>query len=833
LKANKPLSGPQLPPSLTSVRSELPVPHGNVILERSNLISELDAQFKKGQQDIKAIALVGIGGAGKTVVARQYARRQDGVVWEASAETRRSLRESFENLAYVLAVTEEEKKALLGLKDIRDPEEKEDKIILFVKRHLKNNPGWLLIFDNVEKFPDIVKYFPSDAAVWGKGKVMVTTRNSNMETHSSIHRAIPVKELTPEEKLSLFTRILHTEGSYKITNLEKEKAGVFLSALPSFPLDVSVAAYYLKATGISYEEYIKNISDYKSGFDSVQSRILNEVGPYSYTRYKIITLSLEKMMKESKDFGDMLLFTSLINARNIPKDLLDRFKEPVIVDDFIHHLKKYSLATHNPLSASGLFPCLAVHKSTQDIALAYLVRELNLDKDSPLLRDISHALDGYMDKALEEEDFTRLKLSASHAEIFLTHDHLLPPFITVLIGSKLGCTYYFLNDEIRAQKTIEASIASLETYLNGSEDKAKVAQAFLHIGNIYTELSDYAKAKSLLEKSLEIYNQSPSKDYIKVSWGLSHLANAYRRSGYYIKAKGLLEESLALQNQYSPENHNRIARTLTYLGSVYRGLGHYEKSIETLEQSLKLYRQHSPEDHFRIGWVLCHLGNVYRKLGNYEKSISALEESLTIYRKQFSENHISVGLMLTYLGNSYRGLGNYEKAKILLEEGLKIHERHFKPGHERIGRILFHLGSVYRDLKDYGKSSALFKQALVIYENHSGRGEIEMARLYKNMGDIHLLENQLEKAEELIYKSLEILERHKHPETYVSLESLAGLSMKKSRQSAQQGNSIQSQEFKSQAISQLTQALQIMEGHFPEGSAHVQKIRSKLKEIEE
>lgn len=837
LKGNKPLLPPQ-PDKISeflSVRSELPIPQDNVLLERSNLITEIEAQFKKGQQDIKALTLVGIGGSGKTIIARQYARRQDGMVWEIHAETRRSLRESFESFAYLLAATEEAKRILMGMKDIRDPEEKEEKILLFVKEKLKSFPHWLLIFDNVEKFPDIEKYFPSDPAVWGRGEVIITTRNSNMETHSSVHQSVPVKELTPEEKLTLFTRILNTGDAYKFTPLEKEKARVFLNALPSFPLDVSVAAYYLKATDISYGEYIKNISEYKSGFDSVQSNILNEVGAYSHTRYKIITLSLEKIMKESKDFGEILLFISLIDSHNIPKELLDRFKNSIEIDNFIYHLKKYSLATHNLLSASTPVSCVTIHRSTQDIALAYLAREMKLDKGSPLLKDIFHVLDNYMDKALEEEDFLRMKVSASHAEMFVKHTDLLPGFITGLIESKLGCMYYFLNDQARAQKTIEASLIRLEDHLSTSagEGDTQVAQAFLHIGNVYTELSNYEKAKILLEKSLWIYNKAPSKDYLKVSWGLSHIANAYRRSGYYTKAKDLLEESLALQNQCSFKNHGRIARTLACLGSVYRGLGRYEQSIQTLEQSLKLYKQHFPEEHFRVGWVLCHLGNIYRKLGHYEESIKVLEEGLKIYRKHFSENHINVGLMLTYLGNSYRGLGNYEKAKSLLEEGLRIHEKHFKEGHERIGRILFHLGNVYRDLGDYGKSGVLFRKALAIYENNHGKGEIEMARRFRNMGGIHLLENRLEDAKGMIHKSLEILKRHKHPETYISLESLAGLSLKKSQQAAKERNNIQSQYFKDQAINQLNQALKIMERHFPEDSAHIQKIRSKIKKVKE
>ncbi|MBW8310047.1 MAG: tetratricopeptide repeat protein [Candidatus Paracaedibacteraceae bacterium] len=836
-KENHPSSIPQahMGRKFPAIRSDLPLPQDNILLERLDLITQIKDQFKKGQQDIQTLALIGIGGSGKTTIARRYARQQEGLVWEINAQTRRNLKESFESLAYLMAKTEEERKILRELKDIKDSEEREEKILLFVKEKLKSLSSWILIFDNVEKFSDIEKYYPSDPSVWGKGKLIVITQNSNIETHHSIHQAIYVKELTPEEKLTLFWRIINAGDHQKLTETQKERIQVFLNNLPSFPLDISVAAYYLKATNISYDDYIKNISDYKNDFDSFQNNILNERGGYSKTRYKIITLSLEKVIKESKDFGEILLFMSLIDSHNIPKELLDKFKNPVVVDNFIYHLKKYSLAMNTMSSVASSLSCLTLHRSTQRIALAYLTKELKLDKSSSLLKDIASALDNYIDKALDEEDLQHMKLAVGHAEMFVKHTHLLPDFIKGLIESKLGCLYYFLNDQGRARNAIKAGLTLLEADLSHctEEDKLKIAQAFLHIGNIYTELSRYEKAKNLLEKSIEIYNKASFKDSLKVSWGLSQLGNAYRRTGHYLKAKDLLEVSLTLQTQDPLKNQGKIARTLACLGSVYRGLGDYKKSIELLKESLNLYQKYFPEDHFRIGWVLCHLGNIYRNLGDNEKSIKALEEGLKIYRKHFSENHINIGWMQVYLGKAYRGVGNHEKAKHFLEEGLRVYEKHFKEGHERIGRILFHLGNVYRDLGEDENSTKSFERALAIYENIQGKGEIEMAHLFRNMGSIHLLENRLEEAERLISKSLGILKRHNHPDTYIALESLARILLIKAQQAAKQGNNIQSKVLGDQAIDHLTQALKAMEGHFPEDSAHIQKIRSTIKRIED
>ena len=64
----------------------------------------------------------------------------------------RNIDTSFENLAYKLSKTEEEKKLLKELFETKNSSEKKEKLISFVRDHLKLQSPWFLIFDNVENF---------------------------------------------------------------------------------------------------------------------------------------------------------------------------------------------------------------------------------------------------------------------------------------------------------------------------------------------------------------------------------------------------------------------------------------------------------------------------------------------------------------------------------------------------------------------------------------------------------------------------------------------------------------------------------------------------------
>jgi tetratricopeptide (TPR) repeat protein/DNA-binding CsgD family transcriptional regulator len=810
-----------------SVQPDLPIPTDSMLLGRSALVSQIHRKFQEKPDSIQTIALFGIGGAGKTTVARQYARQEKGVVWEINAETRDSLRESFENLAYALAKTDADKNILMGLKDIREVKEKDRKLLFFVREKLKSCPGWLLIFDNVEKTNDIQHYFPSNPAAWGRGRVIVTTRNSNIAAYSLIHCAMPVGELTPEEKLSLFERI--TNNGKGLAGEQKQQTESFLKSIPSFPLDISVAAHYLKSINIPYEEYVKSISTNTAQFDLIQSNVLNEVGAYSKTRYGIITLSLREIIKESKDFGDILLFMSLLDSQNIPIELLDKFKDPVMRDSFVHHLKKYSLISNAQFSS---IPCLCIHRSTQDITFAYLGRELNIDKGSPLPEKAFYAVDDYVEQAIEKEDLVRMGLSARHVESLLRHQDSFPELARGALQSKLGCIYYFMNDHARSQKAFDEALPVLDKLMNEKAYAGKVAGSLLHIGNIATETGDYAKAQKLFEQALNLYNLESARNDPGAAWALSCLGNVYRRQGHFEKAKEFLEESIRTQRMHGGDAL-RMARTLSYIGTAYRWLGDYEKSAHAFEESLETYQRNLPTNHFRIGWVYAFLGHLYKTLGKFEESKGFFEKSLTIYQANFAEDHVNVGLMYAYLGNAHRKLKQDKEAVSLLEKGRAIYKKQPKKHQERIAWIAFNLGKAYEGLKDDKKAKDYFEESLAIYKvEHERKGDIEKAEFLRRMGEIYLFTGQLDEAESVLVQSLEILERKKHAHTYESLEALANLYEKRYRHALSTGNQKGSEALKEKFLSYLGKTLKVMEACHLEKSPHFESIQNKIRELE-
>ena len=811
----------KLAPSL-SIRSDLSIPTENALLKRSELLAEIETKFK-GQQGIKTVALLGIGGAGKTITARQYARAQNSlIVWEINAETNQSLLRSFESLAESLAKTEKDENILKKLKDAKNTAEKEAKLLSFIKEKLRASPQWLLIYDNVENFADIQSYFPNDVSNWGEGKVLLTTPNSNIQSNKNINNIINVSELDNKQKLDFFIKLMKNGAGHSFSFDQVEDAKKFLEGLPPFPLDISIAASYLKATHTSYKNYLERLHKQEEGFVEVQENLLKEGGGYKNRRHDIIIMSLKQIINADEEFKDLLLFISLLDSQSIPRDLLNDYKGDDAVDSFIYNLKKYSLITNEVMPSSRTEGTISIHRSTQEICLAYLSTLLHLQRDNELLLASMAILEKYMADAVEKGDVSKMMLLVTHCEKILSHENFIE---ATGVLSHAGGIYRWLWNTEKAEDYLRKAIHNYEVNFPNKFNERGVALTYL--GLFYRDNGKYQKAQDVLKEAVESFKKD-SKKNIWLGTSLVTLGNTYRDIGNYKEAEALIEEGISFYNKNFPHHHFQIGVALSYLGAIERELGNYDKARIFLEEGIKNYKKDS-ENNVWFAWTLIHLAEIYRTLGNYEKALRLAEKSVSFYKETFSESSPNVAWALMLLGHVYSGLEEYEKSQDLLEKNIYICKEIFGDDHVRTVKGLRWLAYTYRKTGEYAKAKKILHETLATYARHYGESHIQSGRVLRNLGQVYLAEGNLEQAEHFINKALAILQPYKCDDRYMCLENLAEIYLKKSAQERKAGETQKSQLFAEKAIDCLAQSLEVLiKAKFPKESPHVLRIKAKL-----
>lgn len=766
-------------------RSDLDVPIDSVRLNRPELLGQIEENFRGQKKGIQTVALVGIGGAGKTTLARQYAFAQKTpVFWEINAETKEDLQASFENLAQALArFSNEDQKILRGLFKVRIPLERETKIIQFVKERLRAQNNWFLIFDNVQQFNDIQNHFPKDPDIWGQGRVILTTRDRNIENNAYVSSAIVVGELNPEQKLALFQKIMSNGASLSPAIKYHEETKQFLEEISPFPLDVSVAAYYIKATNVPYKNYLENMEKYSADFSHVQEKILQEAGAYTKTRYGIIMLSLKQLIDTDPDFQDLLLFISLLDSHKIPRQLLAKFKGNIVVDNFIYHLKKYSLLTNDAATSYPGEPVFSIHQSTRAIILAYLIKKLNLIKHKNLLEPQVQSLENYMKETVEKEDFSTMKSLYRHAEQFLNHEEFLNEESANSLRGELGCIYYYLRYSTKAKELLTESLLSLKRCCG--DQHHKIAHFLVYLGNAHRSLGDYDEAKKLFEQSMQIYTK------------------------------------------YAP-NDVGMARASGYLGAVYHTFGDFEEAKTYLERAQSIYKKH-PQNRVGVAWSLAHLASVYGTLGEYEEAIRLFMQSMETYKAQ-AKNYVGAAWAEGDLGAMYVKIGNFEKARHYLEESLAICRKHFSEDHAYMAEIFAHFAVLYLKEGNYKKAKEFFQKARGPVEETYGVDHIETGYILKGLGEVETFEGDFDKSGDHLNRALLIFQKYKHPDQYLVLEALSDLSFQKALAAKVKEDHQGDEKFRKEAEAYLQKALEHVNTNFPTDSPHLRRLQDKVKQ---
>ncbi|MES2215586.1 MAG: tetratricopeptide repeat protein [Pseudomonadota bacterium] len=773
----------------TFVHSDLVIPESSTLLRRSNITKFMDEKLNS-DKGINIVALVGGGGLGKTTLARLYASDKNmPIIWELNAETSHSLMSSFELLAYAICETRDEKQELNSIQETTDANQKEKLLLLFVQNKLRKHDNWLLIYDNVESFEHIRKFFPYDAKAWGKGKALITTRNSNISVNSYIppKNVITIAELLEPEKFELFCNITGSCIVDKERNEESpQNDGVraFLARLPSFPLDISTAAYYIKESGISYTEYIKSIDSMDPKFTSLQENILKDASEYSKTRYEIITLSIKRIMEMNPEYKDLLLFSSLINSQNIPTDLLGTYRDNNLVTNFIRELKRVSFITTTASTTSNKVRTFSIHRSTQAIMLTYLAQYLNLSTTKGLLVPISDTLEKYMSRELVKYYPEEIELFVGHAESFLDHKNLLTEELQANIDIQLGKYYFFLGNFDMAKKIGERGFLTYSKLFG--PNSPKVGRSLVLLGDIYRENGNYEEAEKLISESYNTYKSNYGESNIDTIRARLHLAIIYKHLGLYSKAKEILEETIRPYKDHYGENHIKIASVLVNLGAVYKHMGFFKEAIAPLEEGLVIYKNNLGDDHVKVAWALTILGDVYKSNGMYEKAESVCNQSYNIYKNHYGEHHI------------------------------------------KIAWTLVNLSEVYKDTQSYSKAAKILESALAVYKKHYGAEHNKTARAIRDLGEVYLRSGNFTKAEQLLVSALNISQKANHPDQFKCLELLSDLYLAQSKE-AKSFDQKTAYEAKTQEY--LTQSVQVARELLPPDAPHLKRVEDKLAEF--
>jgi hypothetical protein len=376
---------------------------------REELLADLDARLSAGDDPWpRVVALHGLGGAGKTTVAVEYAHRhlaETGLAWQFPAEDPAVLMAEFTRLAAQLGASD--------VLDARDP-------VASVHAVLVAFPaGWLLVFDNAPDRASIEAFLPPA----GRGRVVITSQSALWPPGQGME--VPV----------LGTQVAAGFLVARTGDPDERAAAELAEELGGLPLALEQAAAYLQATGGSPASYLTAFRQRREG-------LLARGTPTGYRKTVTTTWSLAFAQLEHSTLSavGLLRVLACCAAEAIPLSLLLQprpglagelgaevapalvplLDDPLAAGDAIAALRQYSLVTpagNGSVSVHRLVQAVTADQMPADLAsewrqatAALIEAAIPGDTDAPETWSVCAALFPHAQAALADDSagMTRL-----------------------------------------------------------------------------------------------------------------------------------------------------------------------------------------------------------------------------------------------------------------------------------------------------------------------------------------------------------------------------------------------------------------------------------------
>lgn len=163
----------------------------------------------------------------------------------------------------------------------------------------------------------------------------------------------------------------------------------------------------------------------------------------------------------------------------------------------------------------------------------------------------------------------------------------------------------------------------------------------------------------------------------------------------------------------------QIAMSYNYLGRIYQNAGRSDLAVQPLQQALAGYGQLGESQRGNLSAALGDLANAYCNLGQFDAALQAGERGLKIDREMGRSREIATGLVqiaqiLMQQQRYGEAEGRYEEALQAAAEAGDL---------ELQGITLQHMGSLQDDQGDHERAVDLYKQAIALFQRANAQGD--------------------------------------------------------------------------------------------------------------
>ena len=630
-------------------------------------------------------ALHGLGGIGKTQMARRYAElhRNDYKcgVW-LIAESEAGLITELANLAPQFHIA---------------PEPDQQQQALRVLNAIKASEPWLVIFDNA---PGPEAIHPWAERLTGDGHLLLTSRN---EQWDGLAEPVPITQWPLEESVQYLLR--RTGQTDRIT------AELLARDFDGLALALEHAAAYMKAgDGTSLQAYRqhwqKNLAKAPKGHE------------YTASVAFAIGLSLKRVQEESAAAYDLLQLLAWLapdriprqelfeaGARALPENLRTALADPDAWTTLIEALAASSLIRRE--RTDGLVTGYYVHRVVQQ-----LLR--HRQPDESWLHQACNFLNAAIPfDAGEPQHWPASSALLPHVRAVRRHSN--PAAAPASLGRLLNEMGIYLREIGLYHESRDYRQLALDTDLKIlGPDHPSVATSRSNLATLLQDLGDLPAARHQIELALNAGLKTLRPDHPEIAIRRSNLATILRDLGDLPAARQQIDLALAADLKNFGPDHPNVAIRRANLATILRDLGDLPAARQQIELALAVNLETLGPDHPIVATCRSNLATILQDLGDLPAARQQIELALDADLKTLGPDHPSVATSRSNLATILQDLGDLPAARQQIELALDAGLKTLGPDHPSVATRRSNLALILQDLGDLPAALVEIDQALAI-----------------------------------------------------------------------------------------------------------------------